>query len=208
LTLTRSAWLAVAIGCAVQAWIHMRRYWKFLLLPLGLLVVFAGTDLAMHRWRGKGVIDLSDPGTDYRLLMWRDGLRIIREHPWFGVGMNTVRDAWWQFDLAAYKKYGLRLHFHSTIIQIGVEMGIPALLSWILLMGCYCYLLVRLATRARDAGDRFVYGLSLGIVGATVGFLAGSLVQYDFGDSLVVLLFWFLAGLALAMRRQEMPSAG
>ena len=201
LTLTRSAWLAVAIGCAVQAWIHLQRYWKFLLLPLALAVAFAGTDVAMHRWRGKGLIDLSDPGTDYRLLMWRDGLRIIREHPWFGVGMNTVRDAWWQFNLAAYKKYGLRLHFHSTIIQIAVEMGIPVLLSWIALMICYCFMLMRLAVRARKNGDTFVYGLSLGILGATVGFLAGSLVQYDFGDSLVVLLFWFLAGLALAMRR-------
>lgn len=199
-TLTRAAWLALAFGCAVQAWFHLKHWSIRLLLPLALLLAFVGTNAAMHRWRGMAVIDRSDPGTEYRILMWRDGLRLIKEHPWFGLGMNTVRDAWWRFDLAAYKKYGLRLHFHSTPIQIAVDMGLPVLISWIFLMGCYWLMLVRLVARAREQGDPFLYGLTLGILGGTSGFLAGSLMQYDFGDSVVVLLFWFLAGLALAVR--------
>jgi O-antigen ligase len=202
MTLTRSAWLLLALGCAVQTWLHLKRWWLVLLLPIVLLLAFEATNVAMHHWRGVGVIDMADPGTDYRLLMWRDGVRLTEEHPWFGVGMNTIRDAWWQFNLAAYKKYGMREHFHSTPIQIAVELGIPVLISWMMLMGTYCVLLVRLVLRTRKVGDPFLYGLSLGILGGTVGFLAGSLVQYDFGDSVVVLLFWFLAGLALAMWHQ------
>ena len=153
----------------------------------------------MHRLRGTELIDPNNPGDDYRVLMWRDGLRIVRQHPWFGVGMNTVRDAWQQFDLAAYKKYALRskLPLH-TYLQIAVESGLPALLCWVALMGCYGAMLIRMVTRARKREDFFHYGLALGILGGTTGFLAGSLVQYDYGDSVVVLLFWFLMGLALA----------
>jgi O-antigen ligase len=200
-TLTRAAWLALAFACAVQVWMHFRRWSVRVFLPAVLLLALLGTNIAMHRWRGMGVIDLKDPGTDYRLLMWRDGLRLIREHPWFGVGMNVVRDAWWKFDLAAYKKYGDHWHFHSTPIQMAVEVGLLAFLAWVFLMVIYGMLLIRLVRRTR-AEDPFVYGLALGILGGACGFLVSSLAQYNFGDSVVVLLFWFLAGLAVALRRQ------
>lgn len=205
-TLTRAAWLALAVACAVQVWMHFRRWSVRVLLPAVLLLALLGTNLAMHRWRGMGVIDLRDPGTDYRVLMWKDGLRMIREHPWFGVGMNVIRDAWWKFDLAAYRKYGYHWHFHSTPIQMAVEVGLVAFLAWIFLMISYCVLLIRLVRRTR-AEDPFVYGLSLGILGGTCGFLVSSLAQYDFGDSVVVLLYWFLAGLAVALWRQACETA-
>src|SRR5262249_4368402 len=163
----------------------------------------------MYRWRGASIVDPSDPGTDYRILMWKDGLRLVREHPWFVIGMNSVRDAWWRFDLAAYKKYPLRSHFHSTPVQIAVESGIPALLAWIWLMAAYWKMLLRLLSRARDEKDRWPYGFTLGVLGGTGGFLASSLVHYDFGDSVIIFLFWFLMGTALALRwqlaRKEMP---
>lgn len=200
-TLTRAAWLALAFACAVQVWMHFRRWSVRVFLPAVLLLALLGTNIAMHRWRGMGVIDLKDPGTNYRLLMWRDGLRMIHEHPWFGVGMNVVRDAWWKFDLAAYKKYDYHWHFHSTPIQMAVEVGLLAFFAWIFLMISYCVLLIRLVRRTR-AEDPFVYGLALGILGGTCGFLVGSLAQYDFGDSAVVMLYWFLAGLAVALWRQ------
>jgi hypothetical protein len=210
LTLTRAAWLALALACAVQVWFHFRHWAVRLLLPAALILVVLGTSAAMYRWRGTGLVDLSDPGTDYRILMWSDGLRLIREHPWFGVGLNSVRDAPWRYDLAAYRKYALRSHFHSTPIQIGVEMGIPVLVSWIAFMAAYWLMLVRLVARAREQQDSRAYGLALGILGGTSGFLASSLVHYDFGDSVVVFLFWFLAGIALAVRQQlaRQPAAG
>lgn len=201
-TLTRAAWLALALGCALQLWCHIQRWSIRVLLPLVSLLAIGATNIAMHRLRGVGVFDLHDPGTDYRLLMWRDGLNLIKRHPWFGVGMNTIRDSWWKFDLAAYRKYGFHWHFHSTPIQIAVEMGIPALLSWIALVGCYFVLLIKLVSRARSQRSRFIYGLALGILGGMAGFVVISLAQYDFGDSAVVLLFWFLAGLAVAMHQQ------
>ena len=199
MTLTRAAWLAFAFGCVVELCFFLKHWSRNLIIPAILIVAVLGTSLAMHRWRHTGFIDLNDPGTDYRLLMWRDGIKLIEAHPWFGVGMNVVRDAPARFDLAAYKKYGVQLHFHSTPIEIGVELGLLVLAAWIALMAAYLLMLVRLVAQSRKQGDRFPYGLSLGILGATSAFLASSVVHYDFGDSLVVFLLWFLAGLALAL---------
>lgn len=201
-TLTRSAWMALAFGCLLQVWFHLRNKLIRVALPIFLLLAAVGTNAAMRRWRGMGLIDLNDQGTDYRLLMWRDGLRLAKEHPLFGVGMNTIRDSWWNYNLAAYKKYPLRSHFHSTPIQLAVEQGIPALLAWCALMAGYCLMLLRLVRRALEQEDGFSYGLALGMLGATSAFLVSSIAQYNFGDSVVVLQFWFLMGLALAVRNR------
>ena len=211
MTLTRAAWLAFAFGCVVELCFFLKHWSRNLIVPAILIVVVAGTSLAMHRWRGTGIVDLSDPGTDYRILMWRDGIKLIEAHPWFGVGMNVVRDAPSRFDLAAYKKYGVQLHFHSTPIEIGVEMGLLVLAAWSALMAAYWLMLVRLVAQSRKLADPFPYGLSLGILGGASAFLVSCVVHYDFGDSLVVFLLWFLAGLALALHYQlkgRAPSTG
>ncbi|MBA3240793.1 MAG: hypothetical protein H0T60_06155, partial [Acidobacteria bacterium] len=49
-------------------------------------------------------------------------------------------------------------------------------------------------------------GLVLGAVGGLVGFVAGGMVHYNLGDSEVVMIFYFLLGLALAAER--LGSAG
>lgn len=199
-TLTRSAWMAFAFGCLLEVWFHMRNRLVRVGLPILLVLAAIGTNAAMHRWRSMGLIDLSDPGTQYRFMMWRAGLRLVREHPVFGVGMNSIRDAWWNYHITAYKEYPLRSHFHSTPIQLAVEQGIPALLAWFALMATYWLMLLETVKRARARNEGFSYGLALGLLGATSAFLVSCFVQYNFGDSVVVLQFWFLAGLAVALR--------
>jgi len=199
-TLSRSAWLAAAIACLLQIGFYARRRWMAVVLPLAFVLAALGTNVAVRHWRGVGLIDPSDLSTQYRLLMWRDGLKLIRQHPVFGVGMNSIRDAWPLFDLEAFRAQGARSHFHSTPVQFAVAVGIPALLAWLALMAAYGKMLVELVGQARQRADPMPYGLSLGILGGSAGFLANSLVQYNFGDSVVVLLFWFLMGLALATR--------
>jgi len=212
MTLTRAAWLAFAFGCVVELFFFLKHWSRNLIIPAILIVAIAGTSVAMHRYRRMGVVDLSDPGTDYRLLMWRDGIKLIELHPWFGVGMNVVRDAPSRFDLAAYKKYaGWQLHFHSTPIEIGVELGLLVLAAWCVLLAAYWLMLARLVAQTRKLSDPFPYGLSLGILGATSAFFVSCIVHYDFGDSVVVFLLWFLAGLALAFYQQakaRMASTG
>lgn len=202
MTLTRGAWLAFAFGCIVELCFFLKHWSRTVIIPAILIVAIVGTTMAMHRYRQMGLLALNDAGTDYRLLMWRDGAKLIETHPLFGVGMNVVRDAPSRFDLSAYKKYGVQLHFHSTPIEIGVEMGLLVLAAWITLMAAYCLMLVRLVMQTRERTDPFPYGLSMGILGATSSFFVSCLVHYDFGDSVVMFLFWFLAGLALALYHQ------
>ncbi|HLY59755.1 MAG TPA: O-antigen ligase family protein [Terriglobia bacterium] len=201
-TLTRSAWLSFAFGCLAVVWLHDRRHRVRVILPLLLILAAMGTNTAIHRWRGVGLVDLNDPGTQYRMEMWKEGLKLAETHPWFGVGMNTIRDSPSSFVLEAESKYNLWSHFHSTPIQLAVMQGFPVLFAWFAMMGCYLVLLVRLVRKALEQENWVLYAMALGLLGGAIAFLASSAVQYNFGDSVVALQFWFFVGLALALNRQ------
>jgi O-antigen ligase len=101
-------------------------------------------------------------------------------------------------------------HLHSTPLQIAFERGVPALLVWMAWLFVYGRMLWRLA-RGGLEGDWVVRGLVLGALGGLVGFLSAGLVHYNFGDSEVVMVFYFIMGLALAaerVARQEPDRAG
>jgi O-Antigen ligase/PDZ domain len=201
-TLARSAWLAVALGWAVQVALSTRQRWvRALLIPALLIAAFA-TNEGIRHWRGVSLISLRDPSVDYRLLMWKDGLRLIEQHPWFGVGMKVIPTYWREFSLAAYQKYGYRHDFHSTPIELAVDSGLPAVAAWLLLMLAYLRMLVRLVEQGRKRQDPSLYGFGLGLLGGTAGFLVSSAVNNNFFDSEVIFLFWFLMGLGIALERE------
>jgi O-antigen ligase len=88
-------------------------------------------------------------------------------------------------------------HLHSTPLQIAFERGVPALLVWAAWLFVYVRVLWR-ELRRGAFGSWVERGLVLGALGGTVGFVAGGLVHYNFGDSEVVMVFYFVMGLALA----------
>jgi hypothetical protein len=51
----------------------------------------------------------------------------------------------------------------------------------------------------RDSSDTNRYGILLGATGAVAGFFASSLVNYNFGDGEVALVFWWLMGIVVVL---------
>jgi len=199
-TLARSAWLAAGLACAVEVALSTRRRWVRALVVPGLLLTVLATNEGIRHWRGVGLFSLRDASVDYRVLMWKDGLRLTARHPWFGVGMKIIPAYPAQFPFAAYRKYGYRVGFHSIPIDLAVESGLPALAAWLLLMLVYLRILLRLVEHGRKARDPSLYGLGLGLTGGTVGFLASAPVINN--DSEILFLLWFLMGLGIALERQ------
>jgi O-antigen ligase len=202
LTVTRASWLAflVSIFLITLAGAASRRAVVLLLLaacvaaPVGLYV--------LREKRGVGFIDRQDQSTTWRETVWREAFGVLTRSPRHlavGVGMDTLKRrwrAWGMFD-------GGRLpwgHLHSTPLQIAFERGLPALAAWLALLGLHLKMLWRLARRGR-VGDWRERGLALGALGGTVGFFVSGLVHYNFGDSEVVMVFYFIMGLALALER-------
>jgi len=65
--------------------------------------------------------------------LWRTGVAMIRHRPVFGVGLENTRVA-----APEYRSPGAdlrRLMLHNTYLEIGAEVGLPALLVFLLLLG-------------------------------------------------------------------------
>ena len=83
-----------------------------------------------------------------------------------------------------------------TTIRYGNHFG------WIgmLLMLAFWLSIARAERKAADLSDTHSYGILLGTLGALTGFLASSLVNYNYGDAEVAMMFWFLMGTAMSVK--------
>src|SRR5216683_1803763 len=198
LTLTRISLASLLFGCFLISWKDASRKPRQI-ISVAFFVVLLLSLSWVQTHRAQKWLDLSDPGSQYRLLMWRDSLKFIRAHPLFGVGLDSVVGHWQRWDLEAYRRYPLRSHFHSTPVQLAVECGLPALAAWLWLMGGYLRYLMRLSTASRNLGW-FPHGLASGILGGLVAVLLTATLQYNFGDAESMIVFWFLMGLAFALQ--------
>src|SRR5258708_15189417 len=199
LTLTRISLPGLLLGCCLITWKQVSgRSRRLILVAFFVALLLSVNWIQQHR--AQKWMDLSDPGTQYRLLMWRDSIKFIRAHPIVGTGLDSIGGHWQRWGLEAYRRFPLKSHFHSTPIEFAVECGLPTLAVWLWLMGGYLAFLLRLSTSSRKAGW-FPQGLASGILGGLLAVLLTSLLQYNFGDSEAMIVFWFLMGLAFALER-------
>ncbi|MFN2510416.1 MAG: O-antigen ligase family protein [Pyrinomonadaceae bacterium] len=205
LTVTRASWLAFLVSTTV---IFLLGTGRRAILTAGVLVIpliLAGLFILQQK-RNVGFLDFTDQSTSWRDTVWREGYGLLASRPrhlLIGVGMDSIKGHW--------RKWGLfddgRLpwgHMHSNPLQIALERGVPALILWLIFLGLYARMLWRLARNpAISAVDDWIdRGLVLGALGGLCGFFTSGLVHYNWGDSEVVMIFYCIVGLTLALERK------
>lgn len=198
-TETRAALGGLAAGCFVAVFMLAERRLRLWAIA-ALVVLIIGAGLWIHHARGQSWSGAQDPGTHFRTLMWEDGFRLIRQHPGFGVGMETIRNRWPEYNLRAFTLYHDQSHFHSDTIQIAVERGLPTLAAWLWFVVGYLIFLFRLVGRARQH-SRFASGVVAGVLASFVAFLVPGALHYNLGEETLVMGLFFFYGVAVAIDR-------
>lgn len=204
LTVTRASQLAFLISSMSIVVLGASR--KFILISVAIALPLAGLGLYfLQQQRQVGFFDTKDGSIQYRLMMWRDGVRLLKEKPSHlvvGVGMESIKTHWEEWGLfdKGWQPMG---HFHSTPIQLAVERGVPALLIWLVVLALYARTLYRGFTRPASAEDWRSRGILLGCTGALIGFFASGLVHYNLGDQEVAMVFFIL--MAFGVKLSDLP---
>ncbi|MBV8858287.1 MAG: O-antigen ligase family protein [Acidobacteria bacterium] len=201
LTVTRASWAGLLASAFTIALVGASRRTLLWTAALALPLAVAGL-LVLQQKRQVGFIDPTEGSTSWRLMVWREGARILVSKPrhlLVGTGMDSLKRRWreWGMFDQGRQPWG---HLHSTPLQIAFERGVPALLVWAAWLFVYGRMLWRLA-RGDLKDDWIERGLALGALGGLVGFVSAGLVHYNFGDSEVVMVFYLIMGLALAAER-------
>lgn len=197
LTAMRTTLVAFAFGAGVVAWRAAARGRLRALVALAVAVVLGLGAAAVWRTRATGALRLGDASASLRLQVARVAVERIPVHPLFGHGMDAVHEHWAEWGFPGSDM----LHAHSTPIQLAFDRGLPALLFWLWLMFVFWRLAARAERLWRDTPDVGAHGLALGITGALAGFLASSLVNYNFGDAEVALLVWWMMGVVVILNQ-------
>jgi O-antigen ligase len=202
LTVTRASWLAFLVSATVIVLVGASRRTALTLAACALPMIFAGL-FVLQQKRNVSFFDPKDDSINWRKTVQREGLQLLiakPRHLLVGVGMDSIKSHWREWGLFENGRIPMG-HMHSTPLQLALERGVPVLLVWLVLLYLYARMLWRALRRRRVEGwtER---GVMLGALGGLAGFFASGLVHYNFGDSEVAMIFYFIMGLCLVIERE------
>lgn len=196
LTWTRGAWLALIIAALAFVIIRSRRTPKLLLLPVLsiplLLLILPGSVIE----RLASVLNFEDTSIVSRLSIWRSSLTMLGDNLFSGIGIG------WEAFADEFSKYAedsvSAPHSHNLYLEIGIEVGIFALILFIFL------LVIRVRHRATYA--KYVRNSSVDFLCTMSGtalfaLLAFGMTDYVWYSLAMYVLFWTVFGIGSATLR-------
>jgi len=192
LTLTRQAWLGFFVGLLVLIISWNKKY--LLAIPAVMIgLLFVAPESIKDRMLS--ITDLSDWSFQSRIFLWKGGLEIFKDYPITGCGFKCVDVLHTQYpDPSGY--IARHRGMHNNIIQLLVDTGILGLATWLSIW--VAYFLAIYKKWNKKTINSIPKGLGIGSLAAVLGFLAGGMFETNFYDSEVVMLLYFIMGLALA----------
>ena len=198
---TRSVWLGAMTGFLAVAMKLPRKVLTGVALPVAVVSLLA-SGLIYHRVS----VSLEAPrfGPDSgRVQLFFGGLRMIKDHPWFGVGPERIHTEFARYyrggDLNQVNfYYG---HLENNVIQIAAERGLLCLAAFFwLILELYASLLEMLKTAPDNT-----HWLVLSAIAALSGFIVAGFFSYNFGDSEILLLLLFIVSMPFGVA--QLPSS-
>ncbi len=137
-----------------------------------------------------------------RLYIWKSALKMIKDKPLWGSGLDTFQITFPKYRLPLYWELewnGTPEKAHNFFLQIGATTGLLGLGAWLWLLITY-FAIVYKQLRHLEGNRRH---LAAAIALAQIGFLVQN--QFNFTVVAYGALFWFFLALGPALSRQEDP---
>ena len=186
---TRGVWFATAAAGFYLLWVWKR---KLVLLAPVLIVLAAVASPTAIRERVRSVVQPQKVDSNqFRIVVWRTGLRMIEAHPWLGLGPEEPHiqfQKWLPGDIRRPLPSGYYGHLHNVYLQYAAERGIPTMLVmlWLLIRIVVDF---RRGLRGLPPGRDDRRFLLHGGIAVVLAVLAEGFVEYNLGDSEVLTMF-------------------
>lgn len=193
-TYTRSAWIATGVAACVILARTRARLLPFVGVAVALAIALAPSS---YRARALSSFDTKSIWNVERLHMWDAGVRMWRDHPITGVGLQDLSELYRRYrSPQAHEDHG---HLHNIVVQVGATMGLVGLaaLVW-LLVGLF-----------RTAGHRWraplprsiASALRLAAVASLVAMVVAGMFEWNLGDEELVNFLCVVVGMGYAASR-------
>lgn len=197
LTFSRGAALAF-YGAAILMGIIKKDKLVLGILALSLLAMPFLIPSGVSQWGKSTKSPLEFFCNTDRISFYRSSIQMIKAHPFIGVGINTF--------MKAYPKYKVRdmevitaeqCYAHNNYLQMAGEMGLVGLGIFFWVLAAFFAEVWRIYTKADKS---FVKNAALGLGCGIFAFLLNGLTESSFYFSKIVVVFWFITGLAVSLK--------
>jgi O-antigen ligase len=186
---TRGIWIALAIAAISLVWAWRPKL--VLLVPVVIALAYFGSPEALKDrftsiFKPKGV-----DSNQFRVVTWRTGIEMIKQHPLLGVGPEGVKahfDEYVPTDIPRPLPAGWYGHLHNIYLHYAAERGIPTMLilMWLLLQCLYDFWRGLRSLPAGRSDRRFLLN---GAIAAVLATMTEGVVELNLGDSEVLTMF-------------------
>jgi len=193
---TRGVWFGLIGGLIFMAILRSKRLLLSVVAGIMVCSLFL-VILPSSRFtqRVMGTFNSGRPVGD-RIYFLKGSLRIIRDYPITGIGWEGFRIVYPEYKPDEGRQ--LVSHAHNNFVDVAVDSGLLGL-------GIFIWLLVTIYKVGfhifKELEDGYFKGIAWGFLGSLTAFLIAGLSQYNFGDSEVVMLFYFLLGMVMVIPR-------
>ncbi len=197
LNFTRSVWL----GCFVATLYLVARWkarWLWAVPALAGLFLLASPRLV--RERAFSIIHHgNDKSIAMRFEMWNVGWKMIRKHPWVGVGPNNINQDYVEYlPPGKSPRPGYHAHLHNDYIQFAAERGLPCLAAYLWLLGALLWSYIKI--RKKSVAGRWIID---GAIAAWLALVVEGCFEFNFGTSPVLMMFLFVAAAPFIVAQAE-----
>jgi O-antigen ligase len=199
--LTRNAMVGLFAGAFTL--LALRSPWAGAAAPALAAIAIALAPSHIQQ-RVLSVTDLRNDTNRERLYLWSAGMRIARDHPFFGVGQNSFPLVYPKYRHPDAKEPNIS-HLHNNVIEIAAERGVAGLLAW---TSIWAVALWKTAaawrmTRWGEFGALAAMGIS-----SITAFLAAGMFEYNFGAAVTHMLIYFFMAASLASAKKIESTQG
>ena len=203
-TFSRGA--AVAFFAGVTAVVWKKSKLLFLVMAMLVVAVAQSGDITLpysifgrmtSTYRadrpGDTITDKLDESARTRVVIWKGGLEMVREHALFGVGYGKFPSR-----IGEYAPEVAGKDPHNNFLKIAAEMGIPALVSFVLLLLICLWRSYRIYGKVDDA---LLKAMLLGYMGSVVGLMVANMFGSRLDSDEITTQFWAMTGAVVLLER-------
>ncbi|MEA2638707.1 MAG: hypothetical protein QOF51_101 [Chloroflexota bacterium] len=214
LSVSRGAWLGLAAGITVAGyatWQGKRdstgpTHWRVdgFLLVCGLVIAVGLWTTITQSATNSFVLAVAGEIGDSpisRVKLWRDIAALIPDYALTGSGFDVTDMVYSSYMLLVHVPY--LYHAHNLYLQLAIEQGVPAMISFVILALVSARTLMRVMIRCAD--ERLFAAAALA---ATVAMLVHGTLDSQLLISPLVPLMFLPLGYALAVRESDSPIDG
>lgn len=195
MTYSRTSWIALAAAAVFYLLLWRRSALPYCLLVVLLLAPFL-PDAILNRIASIG--NTKDTSTNSRFGLFSAGWRVLCDYPLTGAGLGEDAVRAVVRPNGYYSGHDEFIHAHNMVLQMGAEMGLPGILSYVgLILGT----MRESAQAVRCTECRLAKHIAIGGGAAMAGSFIYGLADYLWTYPRVMFIFWFVFGLALSAIR-------